>query len=412
MAHEDFRLIRDETVGIFVTFADRSIQEFVGALYFIVMFSKGMSLEDLLEGHMSRPLFMTEPLFLHFCLWFLHENQSYIPIHGKKDILRMLVQFCAKRIHSGCLHIPNIAKCYPALDFVSDEKNNDKIMSEFYSEMFKLLKSSKTIVAHSVDPFVWMMKKMPNITHISVGTGLKYFIFPESRTIKLYTKEEKNLSNMLVPSILERCKDFGRSARLQVFLQGVKGCGPSTEAILPFGKSLTHLYVLDYYLGKNEIKVLSDAVGREVLFNLRHLCFKSCHIREFPLLFKNSWPSLCHLQFYRCFLSEHKCSIVAKVVCQPNRLPRLKSLAIAGKNTTHDPVGISSLFKKPLKSISHLSIDLENWRYLELEQFTNADPGLGQGGGKNFRGRNLSQLSVFRRCAIKARYLRQGSRAR
>ena len=133
------------------------------------MLSKGMSLEDLLEGHLSRSLFMTEPLFLHFCLCFLHENESYIPVDGKKDILCRLVQYCAKRIHAGYLHVPNIAKCYPALDFVTAERYNDKLLSVFYSKIFKLLKNSKAIVANSGDPFVWMMKKMPNITHVSVG---------------------------------------------------------------------------------------------------------------------------------------------------------------------------------------------------------------------------------------------------
>ena len=248
-------MIRDETADIFVTFAHRSIQDFVGALFFIVMFSKGMSLEDLLEGHLSRPLFMTEPLFLHFCLWFLHENQSYILVDGKKDISRRLVQFCAKRIHVGCLHIPNIAKCYPALDFVTAERYNDKLLSAFYSKIFKLLKNSKAVVANSGDPYVWMMKKMPNITHVTVGSGLKYFVFPGSCTIKLYTKGEKYLPDMLVCSILARCKEFGRSASLQVFLQGINGCGLSTEAILAFGNTLTHLCVISYYLEKHELKV-------------------------------------------------------------------------------------------------------------------------------------------------------------
>ena len=205
-----------------------------------------------------------------------------------------------------------------------------------------------------------------------LASGLKYFIFPGSRTIKLYTKGEKYLPDMLVCSILARCKEFGRSASLQVFLQGINGCGLSTEAILAFGNTLTHLCVISYCLEKHELKVLSQAVGRGLLTRLRHLCFKSCHIREFPLLFKNSWPSLCHIQFYRCFLSEQKCSIVAKPVYQPNRFPRLKSLAIADGNSAQFPVGIGCLFKSTLNIISFLSIDLEKWRYSEVKQFTNA----------------------------------------
>ena len=71
IGHEDFRLIRDETADIFVTFPHRSIQEFLGALYFIWMLDK--------EGKKEfvKPIFMTNILFLQFCLWFLRDDQKY-----------------------------------------------------------------------------------------------------------------------------------------------------------------------------------------------------------------------------------------------------------------------------------------------------------------------------------------------
>ena len=40
VGHEDFRLIRDETAYIFVTFPHRSFLEFLGALYFIIILNK------------------------------------------------------------------------------------------------------------------------------------------------------------------------------------------------------------------------------------------------------------------------------------------------------------------------------------------------------------------------------------
>ena len=372
IGHEDFRLIRDETADIFVTFAHPSIEQFFGAFYFIIMLSKGKGINNLLKEHMEQPPFMTEPLFLHFCLWFLHETQRYIQIDGKKAILVTLVQLCAERIHSSCLHSPNIARYYPALDFVSAERNNDKLLSAFYAKIFKLLRNVKTVVANSGDPFVWIMKKMPNITHVSVGNGLRYFIFPSSCTIKLFTKGEKYLPDMLARSILERCDEFGRSARLQVFLEGIKGSGLSTEAILALRRSLTHLCVVSYYLGKKELKVLSEAVSRGMLARLRHLSFISYEISEFSLLFKNMWLSLSHLQFDRCFLSEDECSTLAKAISQQNRFPSLESLAIADGKNSQIPVRLRRLFKSPLKCISYLLIDLEKWRNPEVNNFKNA----------------------------------------
>ena len=48
IGHDDFRLIRDETADIYVTFPDRIIQEFLGAFYFIMMLNEGQSIESLL----------------------------------------------------------------------------------------------------------------------------------------------------------------------------------------------------------------------------------------------------------------------------------------------------------------------------------------------------------------------------
>ena len=45
IGHEDFRLIQDETADIYVTFPHRSIQEFLGAFYFICQIHKGSHIE-------------------------------------------------------------------------------------------------------------------------------------------------------------------------------------------------------------------------------------------------------------------------------------------------------------------------------------------------------------------------------
>ena len=48
IGHEDFRLIRDETADIYVTFPHRSIQEFLGAFYFICELHRGYRIETIL----------------------------------------------------------------------------------------------------------------------------------------------------------------------------------------------------------------------------------------------------------------------------------------------------------------------------------------------------------------------------
>ena len=52
IGHEDaFRLIRDETADIFITFPHRSMMEFLAALYFVLMLSSNTTIDTLLDGN-------------------------------------------------------------------------------------------------------------------------------------------------------------------------------------------------------------------------------------------------------------------------------------------------------------------------------------------------------------------------
>ena len=73
IGHEDFRLIKDETADIVITFSHRSVQEFLGALFFIFSLNEGETVPNLL-GSNQKSIFFTNPLFLHFCLWFLYSD--------------------------------------------------------------------------------------------------------------------------------------------------------------------------------------------------------------------------------------------------------------------------------------------------------------------------------------------------
>ena len=69
--HEDLRLLGDQTADIYVTYAHRSLEEFFGSFGFIQALSEGKSVGDILDSYWKDPIFMMNPLFLRFCLWFL-----------------------------------------------------------------------------------------------------------------------------------------------------------------------------------------------------------------------------------------------------------------------------------------------------------------------------------------------------
>ena len=89
IGHEDAdMLIRDETADIFVTFPHRSIQEFLGAFFFVCMLDTGRELESLLGSDREKAIFMTNPLFLKFCLWFC-SDQNFVPLKRKRKCVNV-----------------------------------------------------------------------------------------------------------------------------------------------------------------------------------------------------------------------------------------------------------------------------------------------------------------------------------
>ena len=78
IGHEDaHRLIRDETADIFITFPHRSLQEFLGAFYFVLSLTKRQTEKDL-DNVIEKLL--KNSLFAEFCLWFLDESNGLFSI--------------------------------------------------------------------------------------------------------------------------------------------------------------------------------------------------------------------------------------------------------------------------------------------------------------------------------------------
>ena len=80
IGHEDtHRLIQYETADLCVTFADPGIQEFLGAFYFICLLDGGRNITSLLGSYCRKPIFLMNPMFLHFCLLFSpHDDMDVI----------------------------------------------------------------------------------------------------------------------------------------------------------------------------------------------------------------------------------------------------------------------------------------------------------------------------------------------
>ena len=153
IGHEDFRLIRDETADIYVTFPHRSIQEFLGAFYYILMLDSGKSVDIDDE----KLIVMKNPLFLHFCLWFLPSGQKYFTFKNTDEIYNILICCFYKRILSFELALSELARTYPAFDIESVFDKKDKLTLNFFQEILAKCMGNKALFVESIEPVEWIL---------------------------------------------------------------------------------------------------------------------------------------------------------------------------------------------------------------------------------------------------------------
>ena len=106
--HEDVSLITKEEADMSVNFVHRTLQQFLGSYYFVLMLSKGEPIGKLIDlaDHKSERL-ITEPLFFHFCLWFVFSGQKNITFPNKEFALQSLMDFCHGRLNVVQLDLQN-----------------------------------------------------------------------------------------------------------------------------------------------------------------------------------------------------------------------------------------------------------------------------------------------------------------
>ena len=106
IGHEDaHKLIRDETADIFVTFPHMTIQEFLGSYWFVCRLCSGENLKAILGSDCKTPVFLTNPLFLQFCLWFLQSSDEYFTFDRKQEAYDSLISYTTQLVDEENLNL-------------------------------------------------------------------------------------------------------------------------------------------------------------------------------------------------------------------------------------------------------------------------------------------------------------------
>ena len=363
IGHEDAqRLIQDETADIFVTFPHRSLQGFLGAFYFIQALDKGDSIESL-NADSTKPLFMTNPLFLYFCLWLVQHSEPYFTYENLQNVRHTVQSYILNKIDIPHIEFRSIATKFPAIDIENLAKKKDRGGLKAFGEIMSMCQNVRTVRLESSDSLdgvlMCMRQALPFINYIEVGHfcvmhrvhdvlffGTRYddiVLRPQTPHLRFPSEAKKIL--------LKHVSCFGGDVSIQVessrefeFLQllsdlnctNIKGIHVKkryTESFvnepkaLPLFAYLKHLTFTFIDFQTHEIMSLSEASRVGNLPCLTHLNFEECAPRgNLSLLFSSPWPQLKHLGFHECFLFIQDFNIIGNM--RDNRFPNLLSLSI------------------------------------------------------------------------------------
>ena len=151
------RLRWHETADIFVSFIHRSIEEFLGSTYFMLRLNDGECIARLLRADGHNSIIFQNPLFLHFCVWFLYQSETFI-----RDIFG--TSFCHLQEHVGSLFVQEID--FTQLDFETlgqlfsvlsiFELNRDQLLSQYVQHLVSQSMKVEELVLHDYISFYWV----------------------------------------------------------------------------------------------------------------------------------------------------------------------------------------------------------------------------------------------------------------
>ena len=319
IGHEDAHmLLKDETADIFVTFPHRSIQEFLGSLYLIWMLNKGKEIQPLLGINSGKPIFLTNTLFLQFCLWFLCDDQKYFLFENRHDVYQCMKHYCVDLMNCGRI----VLREYPAFHNSSfNDIVKDKLRLSFLTDI--LVKCNKTSrlylpLSSLLDSILGSINNiLKDITYICCSDRSYCINIIQGTEIVIETSNGfSDELNMIVKHYIGLINEPNvhldlRNPKLhsekilcpnvkKLHLTKLKGGHEIFESSTKLNPRLTHFRIQNIEnkaIMKREINQLANAVKKDSLLNLSHLAFVDCYHMEgkLPSLFKSAWPHLKHL---------------------------------------------------------------------------------------------------------------------
>ena len=87
--------------------------------------------------------YTVDPLFLHFCLWFVFGDQKYLPLPKKEVALDSIFSGVLEQLDVTQLDLQVVEELFPALCL---RDTNDSLILDFMSKVLERLRNTKDVV--------------------------------------------------------------------------------------------------------------------------------------------------------------------------------------------------------------------------------------------------------------------------
>ena len=344
--NQDFTCFIQETTKVLITFPHDSIQQFLGSYYFVQMLNEGKSIQTLLHPDCKEPIFMRNPLFLTFCLWFLNDEC----LQNRKYIEESLVSYIVERINFGQLDMTEITERFPIFQ-VSDFQMEYRPILKFLEKVLSKSDNIEELTLNSTYPRGWLLDLIP-----PQSQSMQIVINHETHEVrsKYLSLKNEDLQNSMIVVNKTECQgiDFDKhwslivdennktSVDLSMFICGFQKLGglqiyiPSNCTVIaknhiqssPF---LTEISLVELNIDDSVFLALSKAIEKNNLPNLCSLSFEGCGQGlkgKLSMLFQCKWISLVRLNLQGCLLDKRD-----RMTLSPNVFPSLSSLSLGSK---------------------------------------------------------------------------------
>ena len=340
IGHEDFRLIANETADIFVTFPHRSIQEFLGAFYFILCLMEDVSVQSLLGDDPEKSLFLKNPLFFYFVNWVTCSSKDYFPTIQEKcgKAVEALKLYILEQVDQVQLDLAIFTKRFRSLDIVKAKMKKDEQSLSILRKVVGSLRNVRDLHLHNFTSDEWNVSSLLMEELFSLlKTNLRSIVASKSNCSFTHyiTTDEINIglhgigakeSSLIIDSILRLCSSGDRYASVFIYSLGESfdGTHDKLELFSILHPNIKSLYILETepYIAVTKKPVtdvmplerlclktasysmasaLSKRVQNGSLSRLTHISIAAVQMlngKRIPLvgcLFEKEWPQLTHL---------------------------------------------------------------------------------------------------------------------